>query len=85
VFNKDLCEKFGLKALEFDGQHDSIYHPFDLNGNQHMEYVRYRGEYDDVPLEEMRRSVLNQYGKTSFETDGSDFEHDVDKEDASMK
>jgi len=80
AFNGELCKKFRLKPLDFDGHHDSIYHPFDLNGNKHMEYIQLRGEYDDVPLKEMRQSVMEQYGKTSFKTKGSVFEDDVDRE-----
>jgi hypothetical protein len=36
--------------LDFDGLHDSIYHPFDLAGQRHMEYLRERGSFADVPL-----------------------------------
>jgi transglutaminase-like putative cysteine protease len=36
AFNIQLCEKFRLKPLEFDGKEDSIYHPFDMEGNKHM-------------------------------------------------
>lgn len=50
AFNVELCERFGLHALEFDGRSDSIYHPFDKAGNQHMEYLRERGSFTDVPL-----------------------------------
>ena len=50
AFNIELCERFGLHALEFDGLADSIYHPFDKAGNQHMEYLRERGSFADVPL-----------------------------------
>jgi transglutaminase-like putative cysteine protease len=50
AFNLSLCEKFGLLPLEFDGHADSIYHPFDRAGNRHMEYVRQRGSFDDLPL-----------------------------------
>jgi transglutaminase-like putative cysteine protease len=32
AFNVELCERFGLLPLEFDGQADSIYHPFDPRG-----------------------------------------------------
>ena len=32
AFNVELCEKFGLLPLEFDGRSDSIYHPFDRDG-----------------------------------------------------
>ena len=50
AFNVELCEKFGLHPLDFDGEHDSIYHPFDKAGNRHMEYVNERGAFDDLPL-----------------------------------
>lgn len=45
AFNTELCEKFKLKPLEFDGYTDSIYHPFDLDGNRHMEYLTFRTHY----------------------------------------
>jgi transglutaminase-like putative cysteine protease len=50
AFNIELCQRFGLKPLDFDGLHDSIYHPFDLAGQRHMEYLRERGSFADVPL-----------------------------------
>ena len=61
AFNIELCEKFHLKPLDFNGQEDSLYHPFDLDGNKHMDYIRFRGEYDDVPLDEMRASFMKLY------------------------
>lgn len=50
AFNIELCERFGLLPLDWDGHTDSLYHPFDRAGNRHMEYVAERGTYDDVPL-----------------------------------
>jgi transglutaminase-like putative cysteine protease len=50
AFNLELCERFGLLPLEFNGRDDSIYHPFDRAGNRHMEYVRQHGSFDDMPL-----------------------------------
>ncbi|MDP2369533.1 transglutaminase-like domain-containing protein, partial [Rhodoferax sp.] len=50
AFNRSLCDKFGLLPLEFDGVNDSIYHPFDKSGQRHMEYVRQRGVFNDLPL-----------------------------------
>jgi transglutaminase-like putative cysteine protease len=50
AFNVELCNRFGLLPLEFDGCTDSIYHPFDRSGNRHMEYVNMRGSFDDMPL-----------------------------------
>lgn len=53
AFNIELCERFGVKPLEFDGSGDALLHPFDQSGNRHMEYVNQRGSFDDLPLEEM--------------------------------
>ncbi|HNT39969.1 MAG TPA: transglutaminase family protein [Rubrivivax sp.] len=50
AFNIELCERFGLLPLEFDGREDSIYHPYDKAGNRHMEYLNQRGVFDEVPL-----------------------------------
>jgi transglutaminase-like putative cysteine protease len=50
AFNVELCQRFGLRPLEFDGVADSIYHPFDLAGQRHMEYLRERGSFVEMPL-----------------------------------
>ena len=50
AFNVQLCDRFGLLPLEFDGRNDSVYHPFDKAGHRHMEYVNQRGSFDDMPL-----------------------------------
>ena len=50
AFNIELCERFGLLPLEFDGVADSIYHPFDRSGQRHMEYLRDHGSFTDMPL-----------------------------------
>ncbi len=51
AFNLELCTKFGVLPLEFDGRQDSVFHPFDARGQRHMEYVRDRGVYGDVPYD----------------------------------
>jgi transglutaminase-like putative cysteine protease len=51
AFNVELCERFGLLPLDFDGRADSIYHPYDRAGKRHMEYVKMRGAFDDMPLD----------------------------------
>ncbi|WP_158969958.1 transglutaminase-like domain-containing protein [Chachezhania sediminis] len=51
AFDIGLCTRFGIAPLDFDGVHDSIYHPFDSAGRQHMEYVADRGGFDDVPFD----------------------------------
>ena len=41
AFNIELCEKFRILPLNFNGRADSIYHPFDKDGREHMEYLYY--------------------------------------------
>jgi transglutaminase-like putative cysteine protease len=79
AFNIELCQRFRLRPLEFDGGSDSIYHPFDLEGKRHMEYLAYRGEFADIPLEQMTETFRREYlmapswGK-------ADFDREVDEE-----
>ncbi len=53
AFNIELCERFGVKVLDFDGSDDALMHAYDTSGNKHMEYVRQRGSFDDLPLDEI--------------------------------
>jgi len=69
AFNLSLCEKFGLLPLDFDGEHDSIYHPFDQAGNRHMEYVAQRGTFDDLPLEQILVDFRRHYPRWLAEMD----------------
>ncbi|MBK7975068.1 MAG: transglutaminase family protein [Deltaproteobacteria bacterium] len=61
TFNASLCEKFRVTPLDFDGEHDALFHPFDRDGNKHMEYLRYRGEFADFPMEEMLAAWQRSY------------------------
>ncbi|HEX6018568.1 MAG TPA: transglutaminase-like domain-containing protein [Burkholderiaceae bacterium] len=61
AFNRSLVERFGLLPLAFNGRDDSIYHPFDRSGNLHMEYVSYRGTFDDMPLDRIAADITQFY------------------------
>ena len=61
AFNKELTDRFGLKPLEWDAVADSIYHPFDLSGRRHMEYLAYRGVFADIPFDEIRDAFRHYY------------------------
>lgn len=61
AFNRELCERFRVKPLEFDGRKDSIFHPFDADERRHMEYLRDRGSFADVPVEEITRVFREAY------------------------
>ncbi len=86
AFNLQLCEKFGLLPLEFDGIRDSIYHPFDRAGNRHMEYVRQRGTFNDLPLAQIVATFREIYSNSmpgdssAGALQGADFQADVANE-----
>ena len=61
AFNFDLCRKFRVKPLEFDGRNDSIFHPFDADDRRHMEYLRSRGSHADVPVAEIQKVFRETY------------------------
>jgi transglutaminase-like putative cysteine protease len=61
AFNIELCDRFGVKVLEFDGTCDALLHPFDQAGNRHMEYIRQRGSFDDLPLEQIQHDLREFY------------------------
>jgi transglutaminase-like putative cysteine protease len=77
AFNLELCEKFRLLPLEFDGSADSIYLEFDADGRKHMEYVRDRGEFADVPLEDLQRTFRERYPSMNLGFEKADFDRDV--------
>lgn len=73
AFNKAMCDKFGVKPLEFDGKTDCLFHPYDREGRQHMEYLRDRGAFADVPHDEIVADFTQRYPKM-FEGLGGDFQ-----------
>jgi transglutaminase-like putative cysteine protease len=72
AFNVELCERFGVRPLEFDGRTDSIFHPLDAEGRRHMEYLTDHGTRDDVPLDELRAAMARYYPAVSSPP-GGDF------------
>ena len=61
AFNVELCSKMGLHTLEFDGREDSIYHPCDVEGRLHMEYIAFHGEFDDLPRDDLLATFKKHY------------------------
>jgi transglutaminase-like putative cysteine protease len=86
-FNRTLCDKARLAPLDFDGQHDSIYHPFDLVGRRYMEYLHDYGPYADVPYDDLVAKFAEMYpgvqrrGENGAGPSG-DFESDIEAEAA---
>ena len=83
AFNIELCDRFGLLPLEFDGRADSLYHPFDKAGHRHMEYVHEHGSFDDMPLQRIVEDFDRHYPgmvSSSNPLKSASFEADVGRE-----
>jgi transglutaminase-like putative cysteine protease len=63
AFNRELCERHRVEPLEFDGVHDSIFHPYNLENHRFMEYVAYHGTWPDVPVKRIVSEWEKAYGK----------------------
>lgn len=61
VFDRGLCERFGVPPLEFDGRRDSLFQAYDPSGRRHMEYLRDRGPSADVPAEAIIETFERHY------------------------
>lgn len=61
AFDNALCERHGIKPLDFNGREDSIFHPFDRQGRHHMEYLDFIGEFDDLPYETFAAEMRKAY------------------------
>jgi transglutaminase-like putative cysteine protease len=63
AFNLTLCERFGVRPLDFDGRSDALLHPFDTQNRKHMEYVNDRGNFADFPFQEVATSFRTTYAR----------------------
>jgi len=63
AFNTEMCERFGVKQLIFDGKSDALFHEFDRNSERHMEYVNDRGWFLDPPIGQLLEDFRATYPK----------------------
>jgi transglutaminase-like putative cysteine protease len=80
AFNIELCKRFGVLPLDFDGRHDSLLHPYDAENRRHMEYLQDRGSRDDMPFEEIRDAMARYYPRLRKADLGGDFHAEASAE-----
>ena len=61
AFNIELCNKYNIAPLDFDGENDSVFHEFDKEGNVFMEYLEDYGHFDDVPTTFILENFKSNY------------------------
>lgn len=62
AFNKELCQKFGVEPLEFNGLEDSIFQPYNSDGSVFMEYLKDHGTFEDMPFDLFKSEFQSYYG-----------------------
>src|SRR5579885_3474174 len=63
AFDSELCKRAHIAPLDFDGEHDSLFHPYDSGGRRHMEYLKDRGAFADPPVEAIMADFRKHYPK----------------------
>lgn len=63
VFNKELCVKFNVETLEWDGESDAVFQEYTQDGNKHMEYLVDHGCFDDIPVAFIFENFKKHYPK----------------------
>jgi transglutaminase-like putative cysteine protease len=57
AFDKELCEKKGYITVEFDGRTDAMLPAYTQDGQLHIEYLKDRGTFDEIPLDLMWQAL----------------------------
>ena len=88
AFNKELCERHRVAPLEFNGREDSIFHAYDLEKRQFMEYLADHGTFADIPVDRIVAAWEAVYDKErvggwieQFEKSGGKSASDFHKEE----
>ena len=63
AFNLELCNKHNVIPLEFNGREDSIFHQYNFEQKQFMEYVDDHGTFSDIPVDEIVAAWERVYGR----------------------
>jgi len=62
TFDREMCQRNRLVLVEFDGINHALLPAHNLDGEPHIEYVQDRGDYDDLPLDEVINWRIQGYG-----------------------
>ncbi len=59
TYDLNYCEKTGTIPVHFDGTKDALLPPSALDGRPHIEYLKDRGFYKDLPFDELRKASIS--------------------------
>jgi transglutaminase-like putative cysteine protease len=61
TFNATLCDRFGVPALDFDGDTDALLQAYDGEGRTFMRYEVLHGAFHDVPVKFLIAEMARRY------------------------
>ncbi|MEN9578505.1 MAG: hypothetical protein RJA70_1514 [Pseudomonadota bacterium] len=61
AFDRQTCERLETVVVDFNGNDHALLQPVDVHGKRHMEYVRQRGVFSEVPFELLSKELLLEY------------------------
>jgi transglutaminase-like putative cysteine protease len=70
VFNIELCERFGVAPVEFDGEHDALLQEYDARNRRHMQYIADHGLFVEMPFEKVMADFAAHYPDTMMAPGG---------------
>ena len=59
TYDIDYCKKAGIAPVDFDGERDAMLPPHTLDGRLNVEYILDRGFFEDLPINEIRRTSVS--------------------------
>jgi transglutaminase-like putative cysteine protease len=62
VFNAELCRRYEVPPLEFNGREDALFQSYNSVNKPFMEYTQYHGSFSTVPLADMLNAWEDFYG-----------------------
>lgn len=69
AYDIETCRRKRFIPVEFDGVNDAKDSPYDLDGNPHVEHIKYHGPYDDFPWDEITNYYVEWSGKLGRDWD----------------
>ncbi len=59
TYDLDYCKKTGTTPVHFDGKKDALLPPRTLDGRPHIEYLKDRGFFHDLPFNELQKASIS--------------------------
>ncbi len=61
AFDQRICKLSNVSPLEWNGEEDSLFQAYNLNGERSMEYLHFYGSFETIPFELMQSEMQKYY------------------------